>query len=197
MCPTALSTAGRCPTVGGPGGGLVFPPLDPASVSLPGRHAGLEGCSHFGVSFSCSLPLNPSAPSPHHPLAPVCHPPLFPAHPARIPLFGQWQVLRARKQTGASVDGWDMPTCSLQPFAISMETMGDGQRGSFGRRVGHAHLLTPALCLSVETVGDGQWLKSHVKVSWDCYDKLLLIQTSCIEERKCLLPHSGGQTSET
>ena len=67
-----------------------------------------------------------------------------------------------------SVDGWDMPTCSLQPFAIS-----------------------------VETVGDGQWLKSHVTVSWDCYDKLLLIQTSCIEERKCLLPHSGGQTSET
>ena len=74
----------------------------------------------------------------------------------------------ARKQTGALVDRWDTPTCSLQPFAISMETM-----------------------------GDGQWLKSHVTMSWDCYDKLLLIQTSRIEEQKCLLPHSGGQTSET
>lgn len=63
--------------------------------------------------------------------------------------------------------------------------------------VGDAHLPPPALCYRHEN--HGGWterLRSHVTMSWDCYDKLLLIQTRCIEQ-KCLLPHSGGQTSET
>ena len=74
------------------------------------------------------------------------------------------------------MDGWNMATCSHQPYAIPMETMGDGQRGSFSGRVGHAHLLTPALC---HPHGNhGGWtesLKSHVTMSWNCYGKLLLI----------------------
>ena len=66
-----------------------------------------------------------------------------PAHSSPLP--SPWKPWGMDREAH-SVDGWDMPTCSLQPFAISVETMGDGQRGSFGGRVGHAHLLTPALC---------------------------------------------------